>query len=339
MRKLITFALLLLSVVSLAAPIAAASSDLEEYPLVSYTAQMYDSSILCPVIISESNYDSLSKSKIFGDLVKSMSWGNIYLFKYDKNHILYSSLVTEGNYSCYYNHNQFVYAVNNGKDIWCYDVTTGEGFLIASSENDIDLIYGYDDLVFCSSGSSVYLCRVSEGTLKEIYNNPEMLTFYPLTNHVIQVSAPNPFYTECLAHEFTDAASYYDWFISNNGFSPFSREESIEYLSTRPVEQFLISMCDLVPSDLLFIDFIDNSVSDTFSYSPSGLDMYNDFVTEVDSFYTVIDEGKSVPKWMASHNTPPQTSDSYAVFYVLAAVSAVCGLAAIALKNPFLSDK
>jgi hypothetical protein len=60
-----------------------------------------------------------------------------------------------------------------------------QGFLIASSENDIDLIYGYDDLVFCSSGSSVYLCRISEGALKEIYNNADMISFYPVTNHIV----------------------------------------------------------------------------------------------------------------------------------------------------------
>lgn len=237
MRKHLSVVLLMLLIASLLLSASAApsfksktendpekaASDSEEYPLVSYPAEMFDPSVLYSIIITDKNYDDISSSKIYGKLVANMSWGNIYLVRYHRKGFMYSSLLAEGNYSCCYDHYPFVYAVNNGKDIWRYDITTGEGFLIASSENDIDLIFGYDDLVFCSSGSSVYLCRVSEGTLKEIYNNPEMLTFYPLTNHVIQVSVPNPFYTECLAHEFTDAASYYDWFISNNGFSPFEK--------------------------------------------------------------------------------------------------------------------
>ena len=313
-----------------------------EYPLVSYPSQMFDSAVLCPVIVTGKNYYLLSSSDIFSDIVDLMSWGNIYILKYDEKGRLYPSLLAEGNYSYYYNHNQFVYAVNNGKDIFRYNITTGEGVHIVSSENDIDRIYGYDDLVFCSSGGTVYLCRISEGTLKEIYKNNDMTSFCPVTNRVVRVSVPNPFYAECLAHQFTDAASYYDWFASNKaaGPQPFSRDEAIEFLFSHSVEDFLTVFEEVPKDSLLYVDFIDNSVSDTFSYSPSSLVTYNNFVTEVDSFYKAIEEGESKytidSEVAVPQDIPPQTSDFSAFFYVLAVISGVCCCAFLVHKNPLL---
>ena len=342
MKKSLTFALLLFFIVLFAAPFAAASSDSDEYPLVSYPSQMFDSAVLCPVIVTGKNYYLLSSSDIFSDIVDLMSWGNIYILKYDEKGRLYPSLLAEGNYSYYYNHNQFVYAVNNGKDIFRYNITTGEGVHIVSSENDIDRIYGYDDLVFCSSGGTVYLCRISEGTLKEIYKNNDMTSFCPVTNRVVRVSVPNPFYAECLAHQFTDAASYYDWFASNKaaGPQPFSRDEAIEFLFSHSVEDFLTVFEEVPKDSLLYVDFIDNSVSDTFSYSPSSLVTYNNFVTEVDSFYKAIEEGESKytidSEVAVPQDIPPQTSDFSAFFYVLAVISGVCCCAFLVHKNPLL---
>ena len=53
MKSIKTSALIFLLVVSLAASFSAASSDADEYPLVSYPLQMFDSSVLCPVIVTD----------------------------------------------------------------------------------------------------------------------------------------------------------------------------------------------------------------------------------------------------------------------------------------------
>ncbi len=257
-----------------------------EYPLVSYPSQMFDPSVLCPVIVTDKNYDSLSSSVLFGDIVDLMTQGSIYLLKYDEKGRLYPSLLTDGNYSCYYNHNQYVYAVNNGKDVYRYDITTGEGSLIVSAEKDIDLLYGFDDLVFYSSSGTVYLCPVSGGTPKEIYKNELLKSFFPVTSNVVRVSIPNEFYEECLAHEFTDAVSYYDWFVSQKtaGHQSFSREECVEYLSSHSVDEFLTVLEEIPRDTFLYIDFVNDSVSESFSYSSECLEIYDSFVNEVDSF-------------------------------------------------------
>ena len=170
-----------------------------------------------------------------------------------------------------------------------------------------------------------------------------MTSFYPVTNRVIHVTIPDPFYTECIAHGFTDAASYYDWFVSNKeaGPQPFSRDEAIEYLSSRTLEEFLVGFEEVSPISFLYFDFIGNSVSDTFSYSPECLAVYNDFCSEVDSFGKSLEDGGSNytihSEWTASYDTPPQTSDSSVVFFVLAALSAVCCFAVVTRKKSDLS--
>lgn len=344
MRKFLTFALILVFAVSLAAPFAAASSGSAEYPLISYPSQMFDSSVLCPVVVTDGNYDRLSSNAVFGGLIASMTKGNLYLFKYDESGKLYSSLLAEGNYSYCYAHNQYVYAVNSGKDVYRYDITTGEGSLIVSAEKDIDLLYGFDDLVFWSAGSSVYLFGIAEGKTKEIYKNASLKSFFPVTSNVVRVSVPNEFYEECLSHEFTDAASYYDWFISQKAAGPqaFSRDECVEYLSAHSVEEFLTVIEEISRDALLYIDFKNKTSSEDFEYSAKCREVYDAFVKEVDAFakanglegeqYYVVYSGFAV-----THQTPPQTSDSSVVFFVLAALSAVCCFAVVTRKKSDLS--
>lgn len=262
-----------------------------EYPLVSYPSQMFASSVLCPVIVNENNYNLLSSSFLFDNIVKSMTIGNIYLLKYNQDGDLYSFLLTEGNFSCYYNHNQFVYAVNNGKDIYRYNITNGYGSFITSAENEIEMIYGYDNLVFYSSCGSVYMCPANGGVAKEIYHNSDMISFYPVTSKVVRISVSNTFYDTCIEHQYTDASSYYNWFLSQKTEARHSSsgEKAVEFLTNNSVEDFLTVFEEIPHFSCFYVDFVENTISNNFEYTSECLNLYNDFVAVVDSFSASVD--------------------------------------------------